>query len=84
MIPVDTIRKLNVYKAFRRRPGRFLNLLCALNLRPVSRGLKIRGNYLRYKTANKCLNVRERVEVKWWNKDIHPSLPLLLYESSVS
>ena len=27
-IPVDTGRKLNVHKAFRRRPGRILNVLC--------------------------------------------------------
>ena len=26
--PVDTGRKLNVHKAFRRRPGRILNVLC--------------------------------------------------------
>ena len=34
--PVDTRRKLNVHKAFRRRPGRLLNVLYAFNLRPVS------------------------------------------------
>ena len=34
--PVDTGRKLNVHKTFRRRPGRLLNVLCTLNLRPVS------------------------------------------------
>ena len=36
--PVDTGRKLNVYKTLRRRPGRLLNVLCAFNLRPVSTG----------------------------------------------
>ena len=36
--PVDTGRKLNVHKTFRRRPGRLLNILCTLNLRPVSTG----------------------------------------------
>ena len=36
------------------------------------------------KVANKCLNVRERVEVVEWNKKIVPSLPLLSCESSVS
>ena len=35
---VDTGRKLNVHKTFRRRPGRLLNVLCTLNLRPVSTG----------------------------------------------
>ena len=41
-LPVDTGRKLNVHKTFRRRPGRLLNVLCTLNLRPVSTGLKLR------------------------------------------
>ena len=36
--PVDTGRKLNVHKTFRRRPGRILNVLCTFNLRPVSTG----------------------------------------------
>ena len=37
--PVDTGRKLNVHKTFRRRPGRLLNLWCTFNLRPVSTGV---------------------------------------------
>ena len=37
--PVDTERKLNVHKTFRRRPGRLLNVLCIFSLRPVSTGL---------------------------------------------
>ena len=36
--PLDTRRKLNVYKTFRRRPRRLLNLLCTFNLRLVSTG----------------------------------------------
>ena len=39
MFPVGTGIKLNVYKKFRRRPGRLLNVLCTFNLRPVSTGL---------------------------------------------
>ena len=39
--PVDTGRKLNVHKTFRRRPGRLLNVLCTFNLRPVSTGYLI-------------------------------------------
>ena len=35
-IPVDTGRKLNVHKTFRRRPGRLLNVLRTFNLRPGS------------------------------------------------
>ena len=38
--PVDTGRKLNVHKTFRRRPRRLLNVLCTFNLRPVSTGKK--------------------------------------------
>ena len=36
--PVDTGRKLNVHKTFRRGPGRLLNVLCTFNIRPVSTG----------------------------------------------
>ena len=35
-MPVDTGRKLNVRKNFRRCPGPLLNFLCTFNLRPVS------------------------------------------------
>ena len=38
-VPVDTGRKLNVHKTFRRRPRRLLNVLCMFNLRPVSTGM---------------------------------------------
>ena len=38
-IPVDTGRKLNVHKTFRRCSGHFLNVLCTFNLRPVSTGI---------------------------------------------
>ena len=36
--PVDTGRKLSVYKTFRRHPGRLLDVLRTFNLRPVSAG----------------------------------------------
>ena len=36
--PRDTGRKVNVHKMFTKRPERFLNFLCTLNLRPVSSG----------------------------------------------
>ena len=44
---MDTGRKLNVHKTFRRRPGRLLNVLCTFNLRPVSKSIQLtskRGN----------------------------------------
>ena len=36
--PVDTGRKLNVHKTFRKCPGRLLKVLFTFNLRPVSTG----------------------------------------------
>ena len=36
---LDTGRKLNVHKTFRRRPRRLLNVLCTFNLRPVYTGI---------------------------------------------
>ena len=39
--PLDKGRKLNVRKTFRGRHGGLLNVLCTLNLRPVSRGILI-------------------------------------------
>ena len=38
-VPVDTGRKLNIHKTFRRRSGRLLNVLCTFNLRLVSTGI---------------------------------------------
>ena len=36
--PVGPGRKLNAQTTFRRRPGRFFNVLCTFNLRPVPTG----------------------------------------------
>ena len=36
--PLDTGRKLNIHKTFRRRPERVLNVLCTFILHPVSTG----------------------------------------------
>ena len=43
-LPLDTGRKLNVYKTFRRHLGRLVNVSCTLNVRPVSRGQFSRSN----------------------------------------
>ena len=40
--PLDTGRKLDVHKTFRRRPGRLLNVLWTFSLRPVSRGSELK------------------------------------------
>ena len=38
LLPLDTGRKLNIHKTFRRLPIRVLNVLCTFRLLPVSRG----------------------------------------------
>ena len=38
-IPVDTGRKFNGHKTFRRCPGRPLTVLCTFKLRPLSTGM---------------------------------------------
>ena len=58
-LPVDTGRKLNVHKTFRRRPGRLLNVLYLFNLRPVStrnKTMKIRISSGIYKTIYHSAN----------------------------
>ena len=39
-IPVDKGRNLNVHRTVSGRPGHLLNVLCPLNLRPVSTGIE--------------------------------------------
>ena len=39
---MDTGRKLNVHKTFRRRPERLMNVLCMLNLHPVLRRILVK------------------------------------------
>ena len=39
--PVDTGRKLNVHKTFRKRPRRLLNVFRTFELRPVTTGLAL-------------------------------------------
>ena len=53
-IPVDAGRILKVHKAFRRCPGRLLNVLCTFNLQPASAGMKTTAsapNLVRYNVA---------------------------------
>ena len=38
LIALDTTRKLNAHKTFRKRSGRLSNVLCTFNLSPVSSG----------------------------------------------
>ena len=53
--PVDTGRKLNVHKTFRRRPGHLLNVLYTFNLRSVS-------------TGSETANVKRRIVILPGNK----------------
>ena len=55
--PLDTGRKLNVYKTFRRHPGRLLNVLCTFNLRLVSRGKRF-ANYYDFQIITKYYYLR--------------------------
>ena len=41
---IDTVRKLNVYKTFRRCPERLRNVLCTFSLIHVSTGLLVYGS----------------------------------------
>ena len=40
-IPLNKRRKSNIYRTFRGRPGRALDVLCTFNLRPVSKELVV-------------------------------------------
>ena len=61
--PVDTGRKLNVHKTFRRGPGRLLNVLCTFSLRLVSTRLTISND----RELNWSLGIRfERLNSSLW------------------
>ena len=49
--PVDTGRKLNVHKTFRRHRGCLLNVLYTFNIRPVSAGKRKKDNGIQWKIA---------------------------------
>ena len=60
--PVDTGRKLNVHKTFRRRPGRLLNVSCTFNLRPVSTGQSLFRIFLAKLDLRSILKGRDGTE----------------------
>ena len=51
--PIDTKRKLNVHKTFRRHPGRLLNVLCTFNVRPASTGKRL-GSFISSNRWDNC------------------------------
>ena len=70
--PLDTRCKLNVHKAFKRRPGRLLKVLCTFNLRPVSRGsfplfiyARPSGTHIFYSQATLMSNNRLAIPLHW-------------------
>ena len=68
--PVDTGRKLNAHKTFRRRSGRLLNVLCTFSLRPVSAGTS--SVFHVETTWKRPLPQRLKVEYMWCVcRDIH-------------
>ena len=80
--PVDTGRKLNVHKTFRRRPGRLLYVFCTFNLRPVSTGLD------KQKQKNKTDNKRKNKKIKrysYYCTDQHINFikPLVLIDTTI-
>ena len=65
LCPVDTGRKSNVHKMFRRRPGHLLNVLYTFDLRPVSTGwstqrLHLVETYFRVETGQ-LLSIADRL-----------------------
>ena len=67
-IPVDTVRKLNVHKTFRRLSGRLLNVLCTFNLRPVSTGM---GGVLSSSIVSERLKMRKSIGIHYWQDTIY-------------
>ena len=60
-LPVDTGRKLNVHKTFKRRPGRLLSVICTFNL--GLQGWLIQLNY-----CPKILDVLWKIELSLLKK----------------
>ena len=54
--PVDTGRKLNIHKTFRRRPGRLLNVLCTFKMQNAKCRCQSTGFYMITASIMKGLN----------------------------
>ena len=73
-VPVDTGRKLNVRKTFRRSPGRLLNILYTFNLRLVATGGKFN---LPNMFCTKNLNKQNTTPII--KKEIQIKVPFVVY-----
>ena len=65
VFPIDTGRKLNAHKTFRRRPGRLLNVLCTFSLRPVFAGLHSFSAMTKLKFLSPALPVHSSISYTW-------------------
>ena len=71
-IPLDIKRKLNVLETFRKRFGLLMNVLCAFNFCPVSRGIII-GMFVNvylglYSAHHQMSSLSYRTVRKWKQK----------------
>ena len=83
-LPLDTGRKLNVHKTFRRSPGRFLNVFRTFNLCPLPRGLvQYKLHYSASHSSLQYTRIFSRIKssmhytkhFKFCSKDIRSSCP---------
>ena len=74
---VDTGRKLNVHKTFRRRPGRLRNVLCKFNVCPVSTGWILVLNWIT--NWKVLLNNLFILTKQWRNTWIHKNVTIDQY-----
>ena len=65
--PVDTERKLNAHKTFRRRPGHLLNVLRTFSLRHVYTGVTHEYKTKILSNSNLALNSLSTNPTKWSN-----------------
>ena len=68
---LDIGHKLNVHKTFRRRSGRFLNVLCTLNLRPLSMGSESNQFYLEWRYNTKDGDI---ILISPWSKELKDAI----------
>lgn len=76
----DTGRKLIVHKTLRRRLWRLLNMLCTINLRPVSTGL---GNYCHMKLLLWCFSGFKQLSAFQKKRIVLVNFHVFLYPSNI-
>ena len=76
----DTGRTLIVHKTLRRRLWRLLNMLCTINLRPVSTGL---GNYCHMKLLLWCFSGFKQLSAFQKKRTVLVNFHVFLYPSNI-